>query len=198
MSGSISLVKLNADDESGWSDVSDAAGKMFKVWVDGHELEWAREAWGHLHPAGLNGEETVLKVTAAKLHLVTLARVYQEFCGLAWEENPETPVDYLAEDLDMDSVALGILAAASSDSEYFKDAVEDHELREAALLAASDGQRREIFEQLKAAYGSDVALYARLWHTRSNPDGQHANEEFEPAAGKCMALQYVMNGFEHG
>jgi hypothetical protein len=113
-------VKLNGGDESGWSDVSDAAGKMFNVWVDGHELEWAREAWGYLHPAGLEGEETSLKVTAAKLHLVTLARIYQEFCGLAWEENPETPVDYLAEDLDMDSVALGILAAASTDSEYFR------------------------------------------------------------------------------
>ena len=75
ISGSISLVKLNGADESGWSEVSDAAAKMFNVWVDGHELEWAREAWGYLHPAGLNGEETVLKVTAAKLHLVTLARV---------------------------------------------------------------------------------------------------------------------------
>jgi len=138
-----------------------------------------------------------LKVTAAKLHLVTLARIYQEFCGLAWDENPDTPVEYLTEDLNIDPVALGILSA-SSDSENVNDAVDDHELLEAALTAASDGQRQEIFEQLKAAYGSDVALYARIWHTRSNPDGQHANEEFEPTAGNCIALQYVMKGFQDG
>jgi hypothetical protein len=45
---------------------------MFNVWVDGHELAWAREAWGHLHPAGLAGEETVLEVTAAKLEPIGL------------------------------------------------------------------------------------------------------------------------------
>ena len=32
----------------GWADVKDAASKMFNLWCDGRELEWAREAWGHL------------------------------------------------------------------------------------------------------------------------------------------------------
>jgi hypothetical protein len=191
-------VKMNGADESGWSDVSDAAGKMFNVWVDGHELEWAREAWGHLHPAGLEGEETCLKVTAAKLHLVTLARVYQEFCGLAWEENPETPVDYLAEDLDMDSVALGILAAASSDSEYFKDAVEDHELREAALLAASDGRGGKSLSNSKLPTAA-MSRFTRAFGIRDQiPTVSTQTKSSNRLLVIAPHCKYVMGGFEQG
>ena len=181
-------------DDNGWADVRDAAAKMFNVWVDGDELAWAREAWGHLHPAGLTGEETVLEITAAKLHLVTLARVYEEFCGLAWDENPETPVNYLAEDLDIEPVALGILAA-SADAGELKEMVDADELLESALIAASDCQRQEVFECLKAAYGSDAQLYTRLWQTRSATE---EGEEFEPNARTGPALQYVMNAFQRG
>ena len=185
---------ISDGEDNGWADVKDAAAKMFSVWVDGHELAWAREAWGHLHPAGLASEETVLEVTVAKLHLVTLARIYQEFCGIAWDENPETPVNDLAEDLDIEPVALGILAA-SADVEQFHAAVDTNELLESALIAASDCQRVEVFECLKAAYGGDIQLYTRLWHTRS---AEEEGEEFEPTTPNGAALQYVLSGFQQG
>ena len=47
---------MSCAEESGWSGISDAASKMFAVWVDGRELEWAREAWGRSPAAGLEGE----------------------------------------------------------------------------------------------------------------------------------------------
>ena len=68
----------------GWDEVKEAASKMFSVWVDGCELDWAREAWGHRCAAGLTSRQSFLAETEAKLRLVTLARIYQEFYGLAW------------------------------------------------------------------------------------------------------------------
>ena len=189
---------MNESIEDGWEDVAGAAAKMFNVWMDGSEVKWAEEAWRHLYAAGLANRESVLDETAAKLRLVTLAQIYQEFCGLAWDENPETPLDYLAEDLEIDPLALGILAAAS-DADEFGDAGDEFELREAALVAVTHGQRSEIFECLKAAYGGDVQLYTRLWHTRSaNAEEDSEGNEFEVTGSNGVALNYVMNGFQEG
>ena len=181
--------------ERSWEEMELAAAKMFSVWVGGLELEWAKEAWGHLYAAGLVGGETILEATAGRLRLVTLARIYQEFCGLAWDEHPETPLDYLAENLEIDPLALGILAAAGQ-ADKFDDAMNEYELREAALSAVTDGQRSEIFQCLKAAYGNDVQIYTRLWHTRcavAEKDSQ--DEEFAVTSANGAALDYVIHGF---
>ncbi len=84
---------MSDSERIGWEEIEEAASKMFRVWVDGGDLEWAREVWGHLCAAALASRQTLLEETAAKLRLVTLARIYEEFCGLAWDENPETPLD---------------------------------------------------------------------------------------------------------
>ncbi len=189
---------MNDSTENGWSDVAAPAAKMFKVWMDGSELKWAEEAWGHLHAAGLAGRESILEETAAKLRLVALAQIYQEFCGFAWDENPETPLDYLAEYLEINALALGILAAAS-DADEFNDAGDEYELREAALVAVTQGQRTEIFRCLKDAYGGEVQLYTRLWHTRSaDAEEDSEDDEFEVTGSNSVALNYVMNGFQEG
>jgi hypothetical protein len=181
-------------DQTGWADVEQAAAKMFNVWTNGSELQWARQAWGHLSAAGLTGRDTVLESTASLLRLVTLARIYREFCGFAWEENPETPLAVLAEKLEVDPVALGILAAPTN-PDQLEDAVDYCELREAALAAVTDSQRPEIFQCLKAAFGGENQLYSRLWHTR--PEQQDTEgEEFEVTGSNSVALEYVMNGFQ--
>ena len=188
---------MGTNDNTGWDRVEAAAAGMFNVWVDGGELAWAEEAWGHLYKAGLAYEDTILEDTAAKLRLLTLALVYQEFCGLAWEENPETPLDDLADRLDIDHVALGILAAAAGGE--FEDAGDDFELRELALLAVTTHQRREVFECLKAAYGNEHHLYTRLWKTRTeNWDEEDDGEEFEPTPRNSAAMFYITSGFQHG
>jgi hypothetical protein len=45
--------------------------------------------------------------------MVTLAKSYQEFCGLAWDEDPETPIGYLTEELHIAPVAIGVLASST-------------------------------------------------------------------------------------
>jgi hypothetical protein len=177
-----------------WEEVEQAASKMFSVWTEGREREWAKEAWGHLHSAGLAGGNTALEITDANLQLVMLARIYEEFCGFAWDENPATPIEYLAEDLEIDPVALGILAAENQSVE-FDGATDEHELREAALIAATEKHRAEIFECLKTACGGDIALYTRLSHTRSE-ENDVDGEEFEVTGSNSSALNYVLNGFQ--
>jgi hypothetical protein len=143
----------------------------------------------------LTNGNTVLETTAARLRLVTLGRIYEEFCRLAWEENPETPLEYLAEFLEIDPVALGILASTGS-TDDITDAIDEFGLRVAALQAATDSQRKVIFQCLEAAYGGPVKLFSRLWHTRA--DAAEADDdlpEFEPVPGNCSALEYVQNGF---
>jgi hypothetical protein len=176
-----------------WADVERAASKMFNVWTNGSELQWAREAWGHLSAAGLAGRDTTLGSTASLLRLVTLARIYQEFCGLAWEENVETPLDALAEDLEVDPVALGILAAPTNLAQL-GEAGDEHKLLEAAIAAVTDSQRAEIFQCLKAAYGGKIQLYTRLWHTRYEREDAEG-VEFEVTGTNSTAFEYVMNGF---
>ena len=75
-----------------WEDVKDAASKMFNVWVFGGELEWAQECWTHFAASGLTENSSVIEYVAAQLRLLTLARNYEEFCVLAWDENPDTPI----------------------------------------------------------------------------------------------------------
>ena len=66
---------MSGDDNLRWEEVEDAGAKMFRVWVDGSEFEWAKEAWGHLTAAGLAEATTILDFTASKLRLVTLAGI---------------------------------------------------------------------------------------------------------------------------
>lgn len=179
----------------GWDEIEQAAKKMFNVWIDGGELKWAKEAWRHLRAAGLTSSTSTLEVTAAKVRLVTLARIYQEFSGFAWDENPETPLDYLAEDLEIDPVALGILAGRASPN-GFEELTDDDSVLGAALLTVTDSQRAEIFDCLRKSYGDENKLYSRLWHTRSLLAEKDSEEdEWQVTGPNCAALQYVSNGF---
>jgi len=187
---------MDVNETIGWDDVEEAARKMFTVWINGNELKWAKEAWRHLAAAGLTGAATTLEISATKLRLVTLARIYHEFCGLAWDENPDCPASYLTEHLEIDPVALGILAAATTRQNDFEELTEDDSLLDEAILAVINSQRTEIFECLKSAYGDEIRLYSRMWHTLSDESEKDSEgEEFEVTDAKANALEYVMNGF---
>jgi hypothetical protein len=178
-----------------WADIEPAASKMFNVWADGAELAWAQEAWQYLSAAGLTVASTAVEHSTASLRLVALARIYHKFCGLAWDENPDTPIEYLAEDLGIDHVALGAIAAARA-PDALTEYLDEPGLLHQALLAATDPLRAEIFQCLSAAYGGAPKLYSRLWHTRRQTDPNTESEEFEVTGPNSYALEYVMNGFQ--
>ena len=187
---------MSDSEQIDWDELEEAAKKLFSVWIDGSELAWAKEAWGHLAAAGLTGRGTVIEEAATKLRLVTLAKIYHEFCGVAWEEDPETPIGYLAQELEINAVAIGALAATTGPT-TLEEAIEEYELYEEAVTAVTDNLRKEIFECLQAAYGSDFRLYSRIWHTRSLLSEQDLEgEEFEVTDANATALEYVRKGFQ--
>lgn len=186
---------IGGDDHVAWEDLEAAAKQMFNVWLGGGELTWAKEAWEHLRCSGLTNGGTALMDTATKLRLVTLARVYREFCMLAWDEGGELPLRYLAEHLDIDQTALGVLAAAGGIDPGFGGTEGD--LLEAAVEAVTRSQRREVFSCLKAAYGSDYDLYIRLLRTQTTEEGDDAGA-LEPTPNTCAAYDYVRGGFLRG
>jgi hypothetical protein len=177
-----------------WTDVEDAAREMFRVWVDGGELQWARECWQHLTKKGLTSNSSLLEENAVYLRLVALARYYAEFCERAWDEVLDRSLDDTAENLDIDPVALGILAATAR-PKAFKHVVDESELREEALEAVTSAMRREIFDCLAEAYGGDIALYSRMSQTNRSSDEEDDGDEFDVSGYNMRALEYVRNGF---
>ena len=184
------------EDPLTWDDVKTAAIRMFDVWVYGDELKWAKECWGHFEKHGLAGREGPLENTAAFLRLVSLSLIYQEFCGYAWDENPDIPITYLAEDIPDDDLALGILAGAA-DKSAFANCCDDDELREAALTAICDSQRKEIFDCLYKGFGGYVQLYTSMLKTypSDDDDDDDDDDEIEVTGANARALDFVSNGF---
>lgn len=181
-------------DKIEWDEIDYEAAMIFKVWPDGGELAWAEEAWQHLRASGLTETATELDYTQVRLRLVTLGLIYEEFCGVAWSKNPQTPLDELTESLEIDPVALGILAATAG-IEQFDDAGDEYELRDLAIVAATDHLRSGIFECLKSAYDGEKGLCDRIWRTRhalKEDDDNGADETDKPNSG---SVQFVRNGF---
>lgn len=184
------------DDQMQWEDIAAAAEGMFRVWNGDGEIAWVEECWRHLSEAGLTGNSTILDTTATCLRLVALARVYEEFCGLAWQENPETPISDLAEDLEINLLALGIIAASSATESF--DAVHDeNELHDLTLSAASDARRPELFQCLYNAYDGEIGLYSRMSKTNQSAGDEYDEDEFDGTMPNADAFAYVKNGFQY-
>lgn len=181
-------------DKIEWDEIEYEASMIFKVWPDGGELAWAEEAWQHLRAGGLTETPTELDYTQVRLRLVMLGRIYEEFCGVAWNKNPQTPPDELTESLEIDPVALGILAATAG-PEQFDEASDEYDLRDLSLIAATDQLRRGIFECLRSACGDENGLCQRMWRTR-HASGQQ-DEDAESGQPNAASVNYVRNGFRH-
>lgn len=176
-----------------WDEVSDAAEGMFSVWHMGEELPWAEEAWGHLEKDGLTRANTILERTESQLRLLVLAVAYRELCRLAWEENADLSLGQLSEELELDPLSLGILAARAK-ADVGQCDREDWEIRDSALAVMTNHLRLQVFDSLCAAYGSSHVLYSRLWHTR-NAEANQPDSEFELSAENRIAYLFVTNGF---
>ncbi len=174
-----------------WDDIKGGAAKMFNIWVGGSELEWAEECWGHFAKGGLLNNEGAVETTVSLLRLVTLALIYQQFCGYAWNENPENEASDYASEIEYDDIVLGYLATIAD--KYFADGCgEDYEVRNEALNAATRAQREEIFQCLSKAYGGYIQLYARMCKTHPS---YAEDDEFEPNEENVDALSFVSDGF---
>ena len=75
------------------------------------------------------------------------------------------------------------------------------ELREAALIAICDSQRKEIFNCLCKGFGGYIQLYSSMSKTYPKDDyddddeKNNNNDEFEVTGANARALDFVSNGF---
>jgi hypothetical protein len=175
-----------------WDDIQSAASRMFNIWTSGGDLIFAKECWSHLAEAGMIEDDGVVVLTNTYLRLVALRLVYGEFCAAKWDENAETEIVYLAEDLAIDKLALGLLA--SPHIEHGDILIEDdYELYEAALTAAVEAIRSETFECIRSAYGGQTGLYQRMARTAGNEDWDDESD-LEPTANNLEAFQFAERG----
>lgn len=175
-----------------WEEIESAARQMFHVWMGNGEIEWVKECWDHFESKGLTRNTGPLETTATHLRLLALVRIYEQFCGYAWDENPETPLSYLSEKLRIDPLALGILAGAALPTIFNAD-LDEFDLLDAALIAATDAMRKEIHTCLADAYGGDLALYSRMATTHLPTDADA--DEFRITSINYPALEFVTEGF---
>ncbi len=177
-----------------WEEVQDAAEKMLRIWVGGGEAEWAQECWSHFRAAGLTGAATLLERTESEIRLLCLTKIYHEFCATTWDENPDQPLVELADYLEVNPVAIGILAAKAGFSGDEEDS--EHELLSGALQAASDAQRPLIHACLVKALGGAPKVYERMRRTRGteDPDG----DEWAVTSTNAAAFDFIEKRFHHG
>lgn len=186
-----------------WDDVESAARGMFNIWAGGNELEWAQECWGHFAAQGMNDDSDLWAITRAYLRLLTLGRIYHQFCAFKWDEHTDVSLTDLAEDLEIHGIALGVIAASSARDLIAQSFADPDELHEAALLAVTNSMRQEVFGCLAKAYGGDSGLYLRICRTSSSAEEEsdvceedRDADEFETTNHNCRAFEYVRNGFQ--
>jgi hypothetical protein len=182
-----------------WEEIENVLGRMFRVWSSGGEVQWAKECWRYFEKEGLTSAASAIEGTRSRLRLLTLAKIYEEFSGYMWDENPDTPLVDLSEDLEIDRVALG--AIAGEDPTFFDEEPEESDaLLERALAIVVDQLRPEIHSCLVDAYGGEGGLYQRMARTTESTDAEDPDSspsfEFTPTGNHVRAWAFISNSFQ--
>jgi hypothetical protein len=174
-----------------WDEIEKAASGMFNVWTSGGDLAFAKECWGHLSAAGLADDDNIVFRTEAYLRLIALRVIYGEFCAAKWDASADTEIIFLAEDLGIDRLALGLLASPHLAGDVYIE--DDRELFERALTVASEAVRSETFECLRRAYGGEIGLYQRLCRTDDDRSEDYASD-VDLSGNNMAAFEFIDRG----
>ncbi len=165
-------------------------GGDIKVWTSGGDLSFAKECWSHLAAAGLTSDDSILDLTRTHLRLLALRLIYGEFCLAKWGDEFEAPISFLAEDLYINPLALGLIA--SGYLEHGEDFLSDeYELHKAALSTATDVLKPEVFSCLISAYEGDIGLFRRMSRTIGNFDNDDDASDGATVSGDLDALSFI-------
>lgn len=143
-----------------WKDVSDAASSMFRIWSGQPELRWARAAWKAFARRGLTNYSDEIERTMVLVRLMTLATMYQEFCGLAWEEWHEPEYGMWATELGISPFRVRQLVGSESHRNVDEDT---DSLVEQALDDLVEKTRADVYEALRNEFAGDSMLFVSLW-----------------------------------
>ena len=183
---------MSTTDKLEWKEVEYAAEQIFDQWGGEHILRWVEEAWGHLKTAELTESGSLLELTQAQLRLIVLAELVGSYRKYALGESSDDVTWYSAEHLDIDQLALGILAGRSSD--ILNDSDDSTLLAEALDQVVAD-LKPTVVSCLTSAFGEAHGLHKSLWNAVTGSDDPDTDEAFEPAADQLSAYAHVEQGF---
>ena len=131
------------------------------IWCDGYEQYWYQKAWSVLEHQGVTEFSTDREYYRVLLYAFALVHVYDEFCGIAFDENHETDFrDYMYDDLS--PLVLGQIL-----SDYLDDG-EIIEEEEEAISLILNNLKYEVFRTIKAELSAtDVFMW--MYCTAANP-----------------------------
>ncbi len=166
-----------------WSEVEDVAQTAFRIWVDGSELAWARQAWEALVAAGLTDYTNDRDRARVAVRFFALAGLYHDFCCVAWEECVEPDYEEWAAELGVSPFHIGQLAGTAGNYEDEKEA-----LQQLAEMA-----RDEVVPVLLNRFGGVSELFVELWRTsQGDADDEAGEDEFTETDDDI--LNYVTPG----
>ena len=175
-----------------WKDVSDAASSMFRIWSGQPELRWGRAAWKALGRRGLTEYSDEIERTKVLVRLMSLVTMYQEFCGLAWDEWHEPEYGLWATELGISPFHMEQLVG----SELHRDTEQETErLVEQSLAALVKKTRAEVYEALTNGFSGDSMLFVSLW--KSNGTDKDVDPYFvlnDVNADKMTAFTWIAQG----
>jgi hypothetical protein len=154
-----------------WEEIEDNARNLFRVWVTGSEVEWARRAWVILEDEKLTACDTALGLTRVQVRLLTLAVFYWDFCQLAHEEFWEETDLWLraTEDAGVSGFRVAQLVDEKfEESEFDSD---DSDLLQCALIKLIEQERPVIARALIKGFGSEVKLLEAMETSTTCPAG---------------------------
>ena len=95
-----------------WPLVTDAAAKLFTIWVDHHDLLWAEKAWALLPAVEETEHDAGSALAESLVTLMALALLSAQFADVACDErghDPTNGTDDAIEALRLDSFYIGQL-----------------------------------------------------------------------------------------
>ncbi|MHC4618592.1 MAG: hypothetical protein ACYTEQ_12670 [Planctomycetota bacterium] len=179
-----------------WSDVKDAAERIFCVFVGQPELRWARQAWQHIINAGLANYSNELERCKACVRFLALGSFYYDWCAVAYDESREDDELYFAatEELELAAFRLGQLIGREGNME--PDYLSEQEFIESALASLMHDCRDEVAKTLIAGFGGEARLFSALWRSATSEDLEEDDEILHAGltAEKCRAYEWITEG----
>ena len=162
-----------------WLDIEIPAKKLFDIWVDQPELEWAKVAWRALDEQGLTRYSNQLEKQQVLINLLSLAFVYHEFCKKAFDEDSglEYQISDLCQTLEENGLYISVfylgLIYQSDEHQFNHEFVSiecEKELLPELLIGAAYKNQLNITKALVLGFGSRTDLFISLWNSTKSDD----------------------------
>ena len=182
-----------------WEEIEHDARNLFRVWVSGSEVEWARQSWLILEQEKLTAYDNALGLTTVQIRLLTLAVFYWDFCQLAHEEFWEETDLWLraTEDAGVSGFRVAQLVDEQFEESEFESS--DSDLLQCALIKLIEDHRPMLTHALIKGFGSEMKLLEAMEASiapagdADDPEDAEHRTVIDPDRG-ALTLVWIMSG----